>query len=145
MLSPYSAQILSILLDAFPEFQNSANVQEGYFTIQLTSPSGWPFLISSENKELTVYFSEHHCHFTSFDGEGGVGGYPLDDVEKAIDYTQKLISGESALAVWTKDGKLSMSSMYQAQDGPWPAKANWFNAWLWRRWVRKRKLEIRTW
>ncbi|RYU82116.1 hypothetical protein [Hymenobacter persicinus] len=115
----------------------------GYFNIELTSPFGLHFIVSSENDELTVYFDEHHRHFTSLDGEGNTGGYPMDDAEEAIDYIQKLISGISALAVWTKDGKFPMSSTYQVQDGPWPAKSNWFTFWLWQRWIRKRKLEIK--
>ncbi|RSK36277.1 hypothetical protein [Hymenobacter metallilatus] len=145
MLSSYSTQTLSILLAEFPDFRDSVNLQEDYFSIELNSPSGLPFIISSENDELTVYFSEHHCHFTSFNEQGSVGSYPLDDVADAIDYIRKLISGEVALAVWTKDGTLSMSSTYEVKDGPLPAGRNWFSSWLWRRWMRKREVETRKW
>ncbi|RSK46802.1 hypothetical protein [Hymenobacter rigui] len=145
MLSSYSTQTLSALLEAFPDFRDSVNLQGDYFSIKLNSPSGLPFIISSENDELTVYFSEHHCHFTSVDEQGSVGGYPLDDAEDAIDYIRKLISGEVALAVWTKDGNFSMSSTYQIKDGPWPIGANWVTSWLWRCWARKRKLETIKW
>jgi len=126
MLSTYSAQSLAALLAEFPDFRDSVNLQEDYFSIAINSPSGLPFIISSENEELTVYFAGHHSHFTSFDEQGSVGGYPLDDARDAIEYIQKLISGEVALAVWTKNGKFSMSSTYQVKDGPWPAGNNWF-------------------
>ena len=65
-LSAYSSQCLQSLLSEFPEFAPFVTQEGDSFIIELTSPSGLPFWISSEGGELMVGFAEHHRHFGSF-------------------------------------------------------------------------------
>lgn len=141
MLSYYAAQSLQMLLDAFPAFKDSVKEQEDYFEIEIQSPSGYSLSISSACDELTVYFAAHHCHFSNLDEQANSGNLPTEDAHEVIKYVSDLMKGVTAIAEWYREGAFSLSYSFVLQDGPIPKRPNFF----WRRWIRKRTVEVRTW
>ncbi|WP_375434795.1 hypothetical protein [uncultured Hymenobacter sp.] len=141
MLSSYAAQSLQILLDAFPAFKDSVKEQEDYFEIEVRSPSGYELCISTDCNELTVYFAEHHHHFSNFDEQKNIENLPAEDAAAAIQYLRDLLTGVTGIAVWYKNGKFLMSHTFLLQDGPYAYQTNFIQRWL----MRKRTVDVRVW
>lgn len=141
-LSPYADFCLGHLLAAFPQFKKFVVEQaDGSMVIQFTSPSGFPFMISTERHEVTVYFDLHHSHFGCWIlGEPEPGQSEAEeDVERAIKFIKALICGEILIAVWRRKGKFVMSSTIQRGENPSP------KSWLGRWWLKGNTVELKAW
>jgi hypothetical protein len=133
MLSPYSVQSLSCLLEILPDLQPFVTEQKDWFEINMVSPSGWDFWVSSAENEVTIGFAEYHTHF------GWHEGNPADDATDAAGFIRSLRTGQLMLAVWYQGEEYVNSrpveSIQEAQPKTWLQH--------WRR--RKQRLQIKKW
>jgi hypothetical protein len=139
-LNKYSSRCLAALLVAFPEFTGHVveEPESGSFAIELTSPSGSPFWVSTAGDEITVGFDAHHVHF----GSGGGPPDPDDagaDAEEAIEYIRALRGGEILIAVWSRRGQLALSSSVPRGEDPGP------RSWLGRWYLGGCSVELKGW
>jgi hypothetical protein len=113
MLSDYSTQALSLLLDALPALQGMAREREDYFEIELTSPAGWEFGVYSYEERMTVGFAEYHCH---------LGGYADStvkaDVAEAVSLIHSLRTQELVLAAWFRGNEYCGSYLLRPDEQP---------------------------
>jgi hypothetical protein len=114
MLSPYSSQALAVLLALLPNLSDLVSERGEIFQIEMITPAGWEFWLSSEEEEqLTVGFAEYHCHFGNF-----AGGTAKGDATEAATFIQSLQRGELALAVWYRDEEYVGSAVIEAEEKP---------------------------
>jgi hypothetical protein len=132
MLDSYSAQALATLQQLMPDLAAQAKQEEDYFVINVISPSGFELWLSSAEKELTVGFAEHHCHFGWHEGD------PQEDAEAATAYVQKLCAGQLEIAAWY-EGEHFVGSV--TREVGHTHSLTWFQRW----WRRKQHLVLRRW
>lgn len=114
MLSPYSSQTLAILLNLLPELADLVSERDEVFQVELFTPGGWEFWLSSEEEDyLTVGFAEYHCHFGNFQGTT-----PEEDAVAAAVFIRALRQGEVVLAVWYQGSNYAESSIIDATEKP---------------------------
>lgn len=129
-----------MLLAAFPDLKEAVEIRDDYFFLETRVPAGWSLWISSDCEELTIGFAEHHCHFGSIVDQDAPD-YAQLYVAEALTYLQDLREGQMGVAVWLKDGQLSLSYSFCLTDGPIPEKPNFFRHW----WMKRRQLVVRKW
>jgi hypothetical protein len=114
MLSSYSSQTLDILLKLLPDLVDLVSEQGEVFQVELLTPAGWEFWLSSEEEDyLTVGFAEYHCHFGNFQGTT-----PEEDATDAAIFIRALRKGEVVLAVWYQGSNYAESSIIDATENP---------------------------
>lgn len=133
MLSPYSAQSLSFLLERLPDLRPFVREQGDWFEMNIVSPSGWDFWVSSAEREITVGLAEYHTHF------GWHEGNPADDAADAAEFIHSLRTGQLVLALWYQGDKYVSSQPTKNIKEMLPK--SWFQRW----WRRKQQLRIIRW
>ena len=115
MLSPYSSEALTVLLDLLPDFTDLVTEQDEIFRIDFITPAGWEFWLDSDDEQLTLGLAEYHCHFGSF-----AGSTAEKDATEAAGLIQALRTGKEVLAVWYQGNDYAGSSIIEADEEPTP-------------------------
>ncbi|GAB3837234.1 hypothetical protein GCM10028821_36940 [Hymenobacter jeollabukensis] len=134
MLSSYSSQALTTFLRLLPELTNFVVEQGEVFEINMQTPSGGEFWVSSAEHEITVGFEEYHTHFGWHEGT-----HPEQDATDAATFIQQLQSGQLRLAVWYKGDTYAGSRPIESDEELHPK--NWLQHWLW----RSRTVKVKSW
>jgi hypothetical protein len=117
-----------------PELANLVKEQEEAFMIEMITPAGWDFWISSAGEEITVGFAEYHCHFGWHEGTN-----PEEDATQAVGFIRSFQLGNLVLAAWYERGVYASGCPMEATR-ELPVQT-WFQRW--RR--RKQTLQIKKW
>ena len=131
-LSPYATQCLAALQQLLPDLVARAIVKDDEFTINTTSPSGWPLWLSSEGEGLIVGFAEWHGHFDWHES------YPELDAAAAASLIQEFRSGQLQVAAWYTGDQYAGAAIHEVGiviESP---------TWLYLR-HDERRLELRRW
>jgi hypothetical protein len=113
-LTQYSALAQKAILEHLPALVPQLREQpDGSLFLELLSPSGCKFWISTEGQEVTVGFDAHHVHFgTPWEPDADA------DARDAIEYIHKLMCGQYRVAVWSRDGKFVQSETIERGVNP---------------------------
>ncbi len=136
-LNAYSEAVRRAIAEQFPELLPELREQaNGSLLIELQSPSGRQFWLSTGGDEVTVGFDLHHLHF----------GSPLnpdadDDVARASAYIRNLMSGRYRIAVWKRGGRFVMSETIEGTTVP-PLESR---SWIERKLLRGCSAEVYGW
>ena len=104
--------------------------------MELFSPSGYKFWISTEGQEVTVGFDMHHVHFgTPWEPDAD------DDVRDAAEYIHKLMCGQHCVAVWSRDGKFVQSETVERGVDPGGGIPLLGSAW----WLKGCSVAVHSW
>jgi hypothetical protein len=136
-INHYSELVRAELLEDLPSLAPHLTEQpDGSLFLELVSPSGSKFWLSTESDELTVGFEAHHVHFsTPWDPD------PAADARDAAEYVLKLMSGQYCIAVWSRDDKFIQSETVPKGVNP----ADVPRSWLGRCWLKGCSVEVRCW
>ncbi|MGB9633504.1 MAG: hypothetical protein ACPL8I_09255 [Chloroflexaceae bacterium] len=113
-LNPYAEAARRAIAANLPELLPALREQEdGSLLVELQSPSGRQFWLSTSGNEITVGFDLHHRHF----------GSPLDpdaedDVAQAGAYIRNLMRGRYRIAIWKRGERLVMSETLEGDSVP---------------------------
>jgi hypothetical protein len=133
MLTPYSSQALSVLLQLLPDLAPLVTIEQEHFDLTQTGPAGWELTVASAGDEVTVYFADHHRHF------GWHAGNPTDNATAAAEYIHSLRAGELVLLVWYKGQEMVACWPIEATESPVPPTR--FQRWL----RRKQTYHLKQW
>jgi hypothetical protein len=133
MLTPYSSQALSVLLQLLPDLAPLVTIEHDHFEMTQAGPAGWALTVSSAEDEITVYFADHHRHFGWHEGD------PTDDATAAAEYIRSLREGNLVLLVWYRGQEMVSCWPIEAKESPVPP--TWFQRWL----RRKQNYLIKQW
>lgn len=136
-LTPYAEAARRAIAAHLPELLPALREEEdGSLLVELQSPSGRRFWLSTSGDEITVGFDLHHRHF----------GGPLDpdaedDVAQAGAYIRNLMSGRYRIAVWKRGERFVMSETIEGDSVPPVASRPWGE----RRLLRGCSVELYGW
>lgn len=120
-MDKFSERASKEILDAFPEWQNLADTQEGvagkiFFVLKIGPPADADvdqgLLIHTHNNEITVAFDYYHSHFDSVLGDGEPDGIG------AVEFVRGIIEERIAVASWWLDDKWMGSVQIEAGTPP---------------------------
>lgn len=136
-LNPYAEAARRAIAAHLPELLPALREEEnGSLLVELQSPSGRQFWLSTSGDEITVGFDLHHGHF----------GSPLDpdaedDVAQATAYIRDLMSRRCRIAVWKRGERFVMSETIEGDSVP-PVESR---SWVERRLLRGCSVELYGW
>ncbi|MCS6879990.1 MAG: hypothetical protein RMK84_04770 [Oscillochloridaceae bacterium] len=136
-LNPYAEAARQAIAAHLPELLPALREEEdGSLLVELRSPSGRQFWLSTSGDEITVGFDLHHRHF-------GNSAHPdaEDDVAQASAYIRNLMSGRYRIAVWKRGEHFVMSETLEEESVPAVESRSWGE----RRLLRGCSVEVYGW
>lgn len=137
VLNSYSEAVRVALAERSPWLLPELREQsDGSLYLELLSPSGYKFWLSTEGGEVTVGFDLHHRHFgTPWEPDAA------EDVREASEYIDQLINGQCLIAVWRRNGKFVQSETIQPGESLDRRTRSFLSRW----WLRGCTVEVRGW
>ena len=114
-MDDFARSFAAALFEAAPELQQYARADHGLLLIDLSpgpARSDCEFWVSTDDEEITVGFGMYHQHFDWLVPE------PYWPENDPIKFIKSVMSDETLIEDWTRDGKWTGSRVLRADDEP---------------------------